>query len=181
MKEHTKNCVSLVTLLIVLVIFIQINVLMIMIFELKGSTIQTTRVLKQEDIAIQEKIEEWELQIPKIGVKGNIKEGTDEEIINSSIGHFSNTSYKNGNIGLVAGCYGYKENYFEDLERLETGDTIIYKYKGEEKRYKVTKNIIIDQKDWSNLSSTKENKLTLITGVVDQAEKRRCVQAEEII
>lgn len=40
-------------------------------------------------------------------------------------------------------------------------------------------NKIIEQTDWSDLTQTKENKLTLITGVINEPEKRRCVQAQE--
>lgn len=180
MKERTKTYVSLLTLLIALVIFVQTNVLTIMIFELKGTTKEVSQITKEEEEKQVEQIKEWSLKIPKINVFGNIEEGTEEEVINNSIGHFTNTPYINGNIGLIAGCFGYKENYFSDLEKLEEGDVILYQYGNEKKSYKVMKNIIIDQKDWSNLSSTEENKLTLITGVVNEPEKRRCVQAEEI-
>ncbi|MBO5479298.1 MAG: sortase [Clostridia bacterium] len=177
MKDHTKTYVSLLTLFIALVIFVQTNVLTIMIFELKGTTKQ---VAQTGEIEPEEKIKEWKLKIPKIDVSGNIEEGTEEETINNSIGHFTNTPYLDGNVGLIAGCYGYKENYFADLEKLEQGDVILYQYGDQKKEYKVIHNNIIDQKDWSYLSSTNENKLTLITGVVNEPEKRRCVQAEEI-
>lgn len=180
MKEHTKSYVSLVTLLIVLVIFIQINVLTIMIFELKGTTNQVTKVTK-EDIEVSKEVKEWSLKIPKINLSGKIEEGTDQEVINNTIGHFANTPCIEGNVGLIAGCYGYKENYFAELEKLQKGDVILYQYGDEKKEYQVTKNIVIDQKDWSNLSSAKENKITLITGVINEPEKRRCVQAEEIV
>ena len=44
----------------------------------------------------------------------------------------------------------------------------------------MTKNIIIDEKDWTHLNNTNENKITLITGVVNKPEQRRCVQAKQI-
>ena len=153
MKETTKSYLSLVTLLIVLVIFVQINVLTIMIYDLKGS-ITPQKIVTKEEIMQTKEISEWKISIPKIDMVGLIEEGT---------------------------CYGYKENYFSNLENLQQGDVICYQYGNAKKQYKVKDNIIIDQKDWSYLSSTKENKLTLITGVVNQPEKRRCVQAEEIL
>ena len=180
MKETTKSYLSLVTLLIVLVIFVQINVLTIMIYDLKGS-ITPQKIVTKEEIMQTKEISEWKISIPKIDMVGLIEEGTTEEIINSRVGHFSNTPCLKGNVGLIAGCYGYKENYFSNLENLQQGDVICYQYGNAKKQYKVKDNIIIDQKDWSYLSSTKENKLTLITGVVNQPEKRRCVQAEEIL
>lgn len=181
MKRQCNCCISLLTLFVVLVILVQTIVLTIMIFELKGSSIQTaTEVVKSEKIEETEEIKIWTLKIPKIDLFANIEEGTQEEIINNSIGHFTNTPYIEGNVGLLAGCYGYKENYFANLENLQQGDVIIYQYGDQKKEYKVVNNVIIDQKDWSYLSSTKQNKLTLITGVVNEPEKRRCVQAEEI-
>lgn len=179
MKEHTKSYVSLVTLLIALVIFVQTNVLTIMIFELKGNTKLEKEITKEEMQAMEE-MKEWKLTIPKIDISASIEEGTTEEIINNSIGHFANTPFLDGNIGLIAGCFGYKENYFANLDKLQQGDVILYQYGDIKKEYKVTKNVIIDQKDWSYLSSTKENKLTLITGVINEPEKRRCVQATKI-
>jgi LPXTG-site transpeptidase (sortase) family protein len=183
MKEHKSIYVCLLTLFAVLLIFIQVNVLTIMVFELMGTT---NSVAVTEDKIITETEEnneeskEWVLKIPKIDVCGIIEEGTDEEIINNSIGHFSSTPYLDGNVGLIAGCYGYKENYFANLDQLEEGDVLLYQYGDEHREYKVVSNAIIDQKDWSSLSSTEENKLTLITGVINESTKRRCIQAEEI-
>ena len=114
-------------------------------------------------------------------MSANITEGTEEEIINQAVGHFTSTPWLEGNVGLVAGCDGYQENYFAKLDQLEIGDVILYQYGENKKEYKVTLNQVIDQKDWSYLTETKENKLTLITGVIDEPETRRCVQAEEII
>lgn len=180
MEHCRKSYVHLVTLLIALVIFVQTNVLTIMIFELKGITKQETQTIEQKEIQKLEETKEWKLVIPKIDVSAEILEGTTEEIINNSIGHFTNTPCIDGNIGLIAGCYGYKENYFEKLEQLQQGDVILYYYGNEQRQYKVIKNEVIDQKDWSYLRSNQGDKLTLITGVVNEPEKRRCVQAEEI-
>lgn len=180
MKEHNKSYVSLLTLLIALVIFVQTNVLTIMIFELKGTTNKEVQVISEEKTVEVEETKEWKIKIPKIDISADIIEGTQEEVINDYVGHFTNTPYINGNIGLIAGCYGYKENYFADLEKLEEGDVILYQYGNEHMEYEVIKNVVIDQKDWSYLSSTEDNKLTLITGVINQPEKRRCVQAQEI-
>ncbi len=139
MKEHTRLCVSLLTLFVTLVIFVQTNVLTIMIFTLKGETKQVIQVAKEtEEEVVQEKMK-WQLNIPKISVSGTIVEGTDEETINKQIGHFTNTPCVEGNIGLVAGCDGYEENYFAKLENLELGDVILYQYGEEKKQYQVTR------------------------------------------
>lgn len=175
MDNCKRSYACLATLIIAIVIFVQTNVLTIMIFQLNTNTKQAEQIIKKDVVSENE----WKLKIPKINLSSCIEEGTSQEVINNSIGHFTNTSYLDGNIGLVAGCYGYQKNIFENLEKLQQGDIILYEYDGKQKEYKVSKNIIIDEKDWSHLDTTKENKLTLITGVINEPEKRRCVQAEE--
>lgn len=179
----SKRCINLVTLIIVILTFVQINVLTVMmIFHLKSNNIDAistkeTRIEKQEE---DTQTQEWKLVIPKINVSANIQEGTSGEVINNYIGHFQETPLVNGNIGLIAASAGYKENYFERLEELQEGDVIIYILGNNKKEYKVTKNIEIEETDWSHLSSTNNNILTLITGILEKPESRRCVQAVEI-
>ena len=97
--------------------------------------------------------------------------------MNKYIGHFEETSTKNGNIGLAAHNRGYTVNYFSNLKKLKEGDEIFYKYYEFEQTYIVEKNIIIKDTDWSYLKDDKINKLTLITCVENEPEYRRCVQA----
>lgn len=180
----SKRCINLLTFIFAVVIFIQINVLTIIVFNLKSNRIETIRtkeiaVEEQEKKAYKE-IEEWRLIIPKINVSAKIKEGTGGEIINNYIGHFTETPTINGNIGLIAASAGYKENYFSELKNLVEGDVIIYNIGENKKEYKVTKNIEIEETDWSYLSNTDENMLTLITGILEKPESRRCVQAIEV-
>lgn len=66
------------------------------------------------------------------------------------------------------------------MENLLENDVIIYQYQGQQREYKVIQNIIIQDTDWSYLSDTEENKLTLITGAKAEENQRRCVQAVEI-
>lgn len=177
----SKKCINIVTLIIAVIIFIQTNFLTIIVLNLKDVTASTNTNSKEENISYTNTEEEWKLLIPKINVTANIKEGTSGEIINSYIGHFEETPKENGNIGLIAASAGYKENYFTNLKDLAEGDVIIY-IKGKiRKEYKVTTNNIIEQTDWSYLSSTDDNRITLITGILEQPEKRRCVQAIEVI
>ena len=180
----SNKCINLVTLIISVIIFIQTNFLTISIFNLKNSrTLETKDNSTNNSINISSTNEsdEWRLIIPKININAPIKNGTSEKIINNYIGHFEETAEKDGNIGLVAASAGYKENYFANLKNLVEGDVIIYIKGNDKKEYKITKNIIIEQTDWSYLSNTDENKITLITGILEQTEKRRCVQASEIV
>ncbi len=123
----------------------------------------------------------WEIQIPVINLDAEIKEGTESEIIEYYVGHFTETVKENGNVGLAAHNRGYTKNYFENLKDLEIGDLIYYTYNGETKEYVVQENTIIKDTDWSYLQTTEENKITLITCVEDMPEYRRCVQGIENI
>lgn len=123
---------------------------------------------------------EWKIMIPKLNIIGTIKEGTNQEVLTDYVGHFTQTSKWEGNIGLIANNSGGNKNYFENLENLKEDDIILYQYQGKQKEYQVIQNIIIQDTDWSYLSDTEENKLTLITGAKTQENQRRCVQAIEI-
>lgn len=122
---------------------------------------------------------DWYLEIPTIGLSANIAEGTDKEIMDFSIGHFEETSKLIGNVGLAAHNRGYLHNYFEHLKDLKIGDEIRYYYQGQEKRYVVEKQKIIQDTDWTMLENTQDNRLTLITCVENEPSYRRCVQAVE--
>ncbi len=126
-----------------------------------------------------EKSEFWQIEIPTIALVANIEEGTDKEILNQYVGHFTTTQKEIGNIGLAAHNRGYEVNYFQDLKLLKKGDEIKYKYNEFEKVYEVEKCRIIKDTEWEYLENTEDNRLTLITCVENQPEYRRCVQAVE--
>lgn len=134
----------------------------------------------QEEIARTQSQEEWKIIIPKLGITGEIKNGTQQDVLVDYVGHFTQTPQWSGNIGLIANNSGGNNNYFENLDTLEEKDVILYQYQGKQKEYQVTQNIIIQDTDWSYLSNTEENKLTLITGAKAEENQRRCVQAVEI-
>lgn len=121
----------------------------------------------------------WQIEIPKISLIANIKEGTTKDILNKYVGHFETTQMENGNIGLAGHNRGYEENYFQNLKLLVKGDEIKYKYNGNVRIYEVVRNRIIKDTDWQYLENTEDNMLTLITCVENQPEYRRCVQAVE--
>ena len=139
--------------------------------------------LIEENVELNQKVideSEWALKIQKINLEAKINEGTTKEVMDEYIGHFEETPKELGNVGLAAHNRGYKNNYFENLKKLQIGDEITYIYKGKEKNYKVSKISIIKDTDWSMLENTEENELTLITCVENEPEYRRCVKAEEI-
>ena len=147
-------------------------------FEVEN-VIQETNTNENVEEKTEEIKEAWYLEIPKINLKADIKEGTTKEIMEDYIGHFEETKKVNGNIGLAAHNRGYKNNYFARLKELKEGDSIFYNYQGEIKEYEVTKHVIIKDTDWSYLKDTEDNRITLITCVENEPEYRRCIQGEE--
>lgn len=138
-------------------------------------------IIIQNEISSNEILNnKWEIEIPKIGLLANIAEGTTEDILNKYVGHFSETSLLDGNIGLAAHNRGYPVNYFEKIKKLEPGDEIIYRYNGDTKKYIVKEHQIIKETDWSFLEKKSNNLITLITCVEDLPEYRRCIQGIEI-
>lgn len=123
---------------------------------------------------------DWYLEIPSINLKAPIAEGTDNNTLNTKVGHFTETSLIDGNIGLAAHNRGYEYNFFKDLKNIKVDDKIIYNYLDIRKIYLVDKIEIIENTDWSYLNNTEKNKITLITCIENQPNYRRCVQAIEL-
>lgn len=118
---------------------------------------------------------EWKISIPAISLEATIAEGTEKETMDLYIGHFSETSKTNGNIGLAAHNRGYNVNYFSNLKRLKKDDEIVYQYKDFIETYVVQSNVIVKDTDWTYLEPTEKNTITLITCVENEPEYRRCV------
>ena len=127
----------------------------------------------------QNKNTEWKIEIKTISLSAQISEGTTDKVMNKYVGHFENTSKKEGNIGLAAHNRGYPVNYFQNLKKLKKGDEIKYTYGKFKKTYVVEKIEIIKDTDWEYLENTKENKITLITCVENEPNYRRCIQGIE--
>lgn len=119
------------------------------------------------------------LSISKIGLSVKVYESDDQmEDMDKGASHFKSTSAWDGNIALsghnrTASGYGA---YFQDLYKLSAGDTLVYKTALGEREYRVTTVKTIGDEDWSYLSRTPDNRLTLITCVNDNAAKRLLVQ-----
>lgn len=140
---------------------------------------QEVIVDSEDDIVLSEII--GTLEIPKIGLSAPIKEGTDWETMKEYIGHFKNSSIWEGNVCLASHNRGsLVKHYFEKINELVNGDTIIYKTALGERTYQVVHTKEITSTDWSITENTEDkNIITLVTCVKDQPEKRFCVIAEE--
>ena len=200
MFRYSAIYINIVSFVISIIIFLIVNLFFsnMYIFTTKGifkisfkvnngyiqrnsNYVEDTNTEKTIEEKVENKDDEWYLEIPCINLKANIKEGTTKEIMEDYIGHFEETKKDIGNIGLAAHNRGYKNNYFQNLKELKENDEIYYKYKNKSKKYVVTKNIIIKDTDWSNLEDSNNNIITLITCVENQPEYRRCVQGKEKI
>ena len=173
--------------ILVIIIFVIVNIIATKnnSIEEATSTEETYNNTQEENIDnnetknIEEKIEEWKIEIPEIYLTAKISEGTDEQILNEFVGHFILTPKEEGNIGLAAHNRGYPVNYFANLKKLKKGAEIIYTYGEFRKTYVVDKTIQISETDWSHLENSNQNKITLITCIENQPEYRLCVQATE--
>lgn len=121
----------------------------------------------------------WKLEIPAINLNAPIAQGTSQEIMYKYVGHFENTVFWNGNIGLAAHNRGFPINYFEKVKDLKAGDEIIYKTPYGDKTYEINLSTVIEETDWSYLEQTNDNRITLITCVRNKPNKRLCIQAIE--
>lgn len=186
---YSKRCINIITLIITILIFIQVNYITLKIIsfiEIQNSNkqfiqvekSQTTEQNQQTKLAIEET--KWNLIIPKINVNAEIREGTTQDILKNYVGHFSATPKKEGNIGLIGNNSGGVNNYFENLETLIEDDVILYQCGDIQKQYKVVANIIIQDTDWTYLQNSEEDKITLITGAKTTENERRCIQAIKI-
>ena len=195
---YSKKAINLVTVVLAIII------LGVIIFGLqnnstivkaKSNTEEQPTISKENTEEIQEETSEelteentdennkeivqWSLEIPSISLNAQISEGTEMATLNKFIGHFTETSKAEGNIGLAAHNRGFDVNYFKDLDKLQIGDEIIYTYRQNKKSYIVNLNTQISDIDWSYLQDTNENKITLITCIENKPGYRRCVQAIE--
>lgn len=106
------------------------------------------------------------IEIPDIGIRYPVMEGTAASVLNAGIGHISETA----GIGEVGNCVLCGHNgsrygtFFTPLNQIETGDevTIIDK-NGQTHIYEVTETAVVDPYDNSIKAQGEEKELTLFT------------------
>lgn len=114
------------------------------------------------------------IKIDKIGFSGLVYKGTSLDTLSKGVGHFDSSPYLNGNVCLAA---HNTSKYWAKLHTLKKGDKIIYTSFLGTKEYSVTDMLQISETDWTKLSNTTENMLTLLTCVKGKPTQRLCVQA----
>ena len=125
------------------------------------------------------------LSIPKLELSAPVyetEEGGEIESMTKGVAHFAVTSAWEGNIGLAshnvapAGAVAY----FRNIHKLEKGDALSYKTALGEREYKVAEVKEIADDDWTYLTRTEDNRLTLITCITGKPDMRLMVQALEV-
>ena len=190
--NYSKRNINIISFFISLIIFL------LLIFNLKYLSLKYNQKAqnkpniveslenKEENIDIcLEEIKEWQIEIEKLNLIAQIREGTSEEIIKESVGHFTTSNLLYGNIALKAYNIGAYKNYFANLKELEIGDEIEYKINNMINGYEVVANLIIDKESEGEYiskninNSNEKDRLILITYIKDMEENRRCVVAEK--
>lgn len=125
------------------------------------------------------------LVIKKIDVKAPVKQGTSQQIMQTSVGHFTESDLWDGNVSLASHNSGTSMHYFEKINKLDVNDEIIYITSLGERKYKVQYVSKIKDTDWSMVkknenTQNKENTITLITCINGQPDYRLCVRGIQI-
>ena len=148
---------------------------------------QQDQVTTYNSFTLPEKVKQEDgslgvLTIEKIALSTNVFEAEDEmEAMTKGIAHFKHTTSWDGNIGLCGHNINFDltDGLFKDLHLLEKGDIVIYSTELGERTYEVSTVKEIDEADWSYLTRSEENKITMITCISGKPEKRLMVQAVE--
>lgn len=117
------------------------------------------------------------ISIPAIGVKNYyLWEGETTASMKKGLGHFTSTSVWNGNVAVCGHNRGVKY-VIGSIKDLDVGDKITYTTSMGTRTYLVETVTKISSSDWSYLSSTTDNRITLLTCVAGDSSQRWCVQA----
>lgn len=108
------------------------------------------------------------IEIPKIDVKLSIFHGTDEKVLQTSIGHLEGTSLPVGGLGTHSVLSGHRglpsARLFSDLDKLREGDIFTIHVLNETFTYQVDQIRVVDPTDLSTIVvNPKQDLLTLVT------------------
>ena len=118
------------------------------------------------------------IKIPELDLKVTVYEGETNENMKKGVGHFTFTSAWDGNV-CVAGHNRGSSAHLNGIWKLQNGDEIIYTTKYGKRTYEVYSIEKISDTDYSLLSWSDRNMITLITCVENISGQRWAVQAAE--
>jgi len=123
------------------------------------------------------------LTIPDIGLSARVYEGEDNmELMEKGVARFRHTSAWEGHIGLSAHNINLNgtPGHFLHIHTLNEGAVIRYETALGVREYAVERVFSVDENDWSALSRTPENRLSLVTCITGSPQLRLVVTAVEI-
>ena len=139
-----------------------------------------TRFTDLDEISLLSNGAIGKISIPAIGVKNYyVWEDTTSSSMSKGLGHFTNTSVWDGNVGVAGHNRGAKY-VIGDIKDLEEGDRITYTTSEGTRTYAVESVTKIRNNDWSSLEASSDNRITLLTFVAGDSSYRWCAQATEI-
>jgi len=119
------------------------------------------------------------LEIPSLKISMKAHDGTDFDSMAKGVGHFTESSGWDGNIALAGHNRG--SNYaIGAIKDLKLGDTIKYTTTLGTRNYAVSFVGTISSTDWSYISATSDNRITLVTCLANQPDVRVVVQATAV-
>lgn len=119
------------------------------------------------------------VKISSLGINMKVYKGENNASMAKGLGHFSSTSGWDGNVGVCGHNRGAKY-VIGSIKDLQIGDKITYTTIYGTRTYAVTTVATISSTDWSYLSATADNRITLTTCLANQPAYRVCVQAVEV-
>jgi len=124
------------------------------------------------------------LTIPDLNLTVNVYESPDTdhmEAMELGVAHFHHTSAWLGNVGVSAHNINMdgSAGYFLHLYRLQPGAIVRYETALGVREYAVQAIAEVDHYDWRLLDRTEDNRITMVTCITGQPEKRLIVQAVE--
>lgn len=193
MSKNLKKAITILAIVLIIIIAIISTFFIVKYFKNKQKIDNVMEVYSDENVQdridmdftnmddLMQKIDgEYVIgviEINKIGFKGLVYKGTSLDTLSKGVGHFESSPYLNGNVCLAA---HNTSQYWAKLHTLDIGDKITYTSFLGTKEYKVIESTQIQETDWTKLSNTTENLLTLITCVKGKPALRLCVQALEV-
>lgn len=123
------------------------------------------------------------LAIPDIGVSARVYEGEDDmAMMEKGVARFRHTSAWEGHIGLSAHNINLDgtPGHFLNIHTLKEGAVIRYETALGIREYAVESVFEVDEYDWSKLSRTQENRISLVTCITGKPTSRLVVTGVEI-
>lgn len=117
------------------------------------------------------------INVPKVDIRYPVVEGTTDEILKKSLGHFEGTALAGevGNFCVAGHRNSSYARYFNRLDEVNIGDEIIVETRTNKYTYIVNKTFKIHESETEVLDQTDEKKITLITCTNGYKPKYRIV------